>query len=62
MWYCIRSQRVGSPFELIIKASEINGGVYQYLSNGPLLAYTWVNKRSMYFLSQCTLVSVFEAL
>ncbi len=39
----VRSQRVGFPSELIIKASEINRGVYQYLSNGPLLACSWVD-------------------
>ncbi len=43
----VHPQRVGFPSELIIKPSEINGGVYQYLSNGPLLACSWVDKRSM---------------
>ncbi len=43
----VRPQRVGFPSELIIKASEINRGVYQC----PLLACSWVDKRSMYFLS-----------
>ncbi len=44
----VRPQRVSFPSELIIKASEINGGVYQYLSNGPFLACSWVDKRSVY--------------
>ena len=47
----VRPQRVGFPSELIIKATEVNRGLYQYLSNGPLLACSWVDKRSMYILS-----------
>jgi len=47
----VRPQRLGFPSELIVKASEANRGLYEYRSNGPLLACSWVDKRSLYFLS-----------
>ena len=47
----VRPQRVGLPSALIIKATEVNRGLYQYLINGPFLACSFVDKRSMYFLS-----------
>ncbi len=47
----VRPSRLGFPHELIIKATELNRGTYQYLSNGPLLACSWVDKRSLYFLT-----------
>ncbi len=47
----VRSNRIGFPKELIIKTSETNRGTYQYLSNGPLVACSWVDKRTLYFLS-----------
>ena len=47
----VRPQRVGLPSALIIKATEVNRGLYQYLSNGPFLTFSFVDKMSMYFLS-----------
>ena len=46
-----RSNRIGFPKELCIKATESNRGMYQFLSNGPLLACSWIDKRTLYFLS-----------
>ena len=37
--------------ELCIKATGSSRGTYQYLSNGPLLACSWVDKRTLYFIS-----------
>ena len=47
----VRPNRIGFPKELIIKAAEANRSTYQYLSNGPLLACSWVDKRTLYFIS-----------
>ena len=46
-----RSNRIGFPKELCVKATGSNRGTYQYLSNGPLLACSWVDKRTLYFIS-----------
>ncbi len=47
----VRPNRIGFPKELIIKAIDANRGTYKYLSNGPLLACSWIDKRTLYFLS-----------
>ncbi len=47
----VRPNRLGFPKELIMKPNESNRGTYLYLSNGPLLACSWVDKRTLYFLS-----------
>ena len=47
----VRPNRLGFPSQLVIKATGTNRGTYQYLSNGPLLACSWVDKRSLYFLT-----------
>lgn len=46
-----RVNRRSFPKELTTKATKDNRGHYDYKSNGPLLACTWVDKRSIYFLS-----------
>ena len=47
----VRPNRLGFPSQLVIKATGTNRGTYQYLSNGPLLACSWVDKRSLYLLT-----------
>ena len=46
----VRPNRLGFPSQLVIKATGTNRGTYQYLSNGPLLACSWVDKR-LYLLT-----------
>ena len=46
-----RPNRIGFPKELLTKATNSNRGFVDFLSNGPLLATIWVDKRSIYFLS-----------
>ena len=46
-----RPNRIGFPKELLTKATNTNRGFVDFLSNGPLLATIWVDKRSIYFLS-----------
>ena len=46
-----RPNRIGFPKELLTKATNSNHGFVDFLSNGPLLATIWVDKRSIYFLS-----------
>ena len=46
-----RVNRIGFPNELVIKSTKSNRGHYEYLSNGPLVASAWIDKRSIYFLS-----------
>jgi len=43
--------RLGFPSQLVSKATESNRGTYQYLSNGRLLAGSWVDKHSIYLLT-----------
>ena len=48
----VRSSRRGFPAaELFTKASVSNRGEYKYVANGPLLACSWADKRTIYFLS-----------
>ena len=46
-----RSNRKHFPKELVSPSTVSNRGMYKYLSNGPLLACVWVDKRSIYFLT-----------
>ena len=46
-----RPNRIGFPKELLTKATNSNHGFVDFLSNYPLLATIWVDKRSIYFLS-----------
>ena len=46
-----RPNRQGFPKELVVKATKHNRGHYDYRSNGPLVACSWVDKRSIYFVS-----------
>ena len=47
----IRPTRRAYPLKHIeLKASVHNRGHYKYVSNGPLLACSWVDKRTSYFL------------
>ena len=46
-----RPNRIGFPKELLTKATKSNRGFVDFLSNGPLLATIWVDKRNIYFLS-----------
>ncbi len=34
-----------------MKPNESNRGTYLYLSNGPLFTCSWVDKRTLFFLS-----------
>ncbi len=47
-----RPNRVGFPIdELKVKATKHNRGHCDYLSKGPLVACSWVDKRSIYFVT-----------
>ncbi len=47
-----RPSRVGFPTdELYVKATKYNRGTVDYLSKGPLLACSWVDKRSIYLIT-----------
>ena len=48
----VRSSRRGFPAaQLFTKASISNGGESKYVANGPPLACSWVDKRTIHFLS-----------
>ena len=48
----VRTNRRGFPQELVkSKRDKPNRGYYDYLSNGPLLAAAWYDRRYVYFLS-----------
>ena len=49
MWYGSYN-RLGFPKDLVTKASKDIRGHSEYLSNGPLLACVWVDKRCVYFV------------
>ena len=46
-----RINRKFFPKELVIQPTIGNRGSYKFLSDGPLLACAWVDKRAIYFLS-----------
>ena len=54
----VHPNRLGFPSQICIKATESNRGTYQYHSNGPLFACSWVDKRSLILSQLCILVSV----
>ena len=48
----VRTNRRGFPKELVkSKRDKPDKGYYDYLSNGPLLAAAWYDRRYVYFLS-----------
>ena len=47
----VRSNRHFFPKELITQCTRHNRGLYEYRSNGPLLATVWIDKRTIYSVS-----------
>ena len=43
------SSRRGFPKDIVLKPTELNRGKFQFRSNGPLLATSWVDKRTINF-------------